>query len=251
MKTTLLLPLLLATSAGLCPLAASDPLDELRQTLRSAAPDGALTARVDIRSTSVNDDEGDSSAEERTATLEATLDTAGLRLSWPAAELERGRRLAAERRRNPEAPTAGGLAELDAMAAADLLDAAPGLLVTLDGATLTGSRADTWQGQPARLLDIAPAQAMSEKDRKRVKELDDTLRIWVGGDGWPLALERTTHVKAKFMLMSFVSDSATNTTYGRAGGRLYCATTRRDDSGEGMGQKGGTRATTTVTPVAP
>jgi len=46
-----------------------------------------------------------------------------------------------------------------------------------------------------------------------VKKFDeDTLRIWVGADGWPLASERTTHVKVRFMLMGFTSDRSTKST---------------------------------------
>lgn len=227
----------------------ADPLGDLRGTLQPVAPQGALAARVEVRTTSTNDDEGTATTAEKTATVDATLDASALRLAWPAAELERARRLAAEDRRNPDAPSSGGLAELGAEEAADLLDAAPGLLADLEGATLTEARAESWQGTPTRLLVITPRSPLSDKDKKRVKTFEDTLRIWVGTDGWPLALERTTHVKARVMLMGFTSDSSTKSTFGRAAGRLYVRSTTREGTGEGMGQKGGSRTTITVTPL--
>ncbi len=240
-----LLPLSLTALAA----AAGDPLADLRarlQSLKAAAP---FAARIEIRESSRNDDEGARSDQEKTASVEARHDAGGVQLRWDRAAIEKARRDAAAAERDPDAAKHGGLAGLNADAALDLLDRAPKLLLDLEEATLIGSRADEYGGRPATRLTISPRVAMSRRQRKHVKKLDATLTLWLDGEGWPLAAEWVTHLKGSFMLVGFAVDDDEKTIFARAADRLYAASVVREGSGSGFGQQGRDRKTVTLTPL--
>lgn len=242
--------LFLATAFSLLSPAAlrADALTDLRAKLAGLKPAGSFSARIDIRSSGTNDDEGTATHDERVAVIDATLDTAGIRLQWNSAELEKARRERAEQARNPDSPKSGGLAELSAMNAAALLDRAPSLLLRLEGATLIESRADTYQGKPVTLLILTPRNSLSAKDKKRIKKYEDTLKLWVDAQGWPLGLQSKTHLKASMFLISITDDNNESEVFAHTADRLYVVTETEDSSGSWLGQHGGNHKTTKVTP---
>jgi len=226
---------------------AGDPVAELRTKLQGLKPSGTFSARIEVKETGKQDDEGTAQETVESVAVEASDGEAGLRISWTPAQLAQARREALLRARNPDAPKSGGLATLDAEEAHGLLDAAEPLLQLLEGATLVEARDDKFRGQPARLLVLTPRDAMSEKDRKRIKQHEDKLKLWLDAEGWPLGYERTVHIKASFMLMSFTADNNNSTQFGRTGDRLWVQSRATSSSGAGMGQKGTTRRSVTVT----
>ena len=226
----------------------ADALADLRAKLAALKPAGAFAARIEIRSTGTNDDEGTASRDEKSASIDALQDAAGVHLIWSAAQIEMARKENAEQARHPDAPKSGGMAELSAMHAAALLDAAPGLLLQLEGATLVDSHPENYQGKPATLITLTPRNSLSEKDKKRVKKYEATLKIWVDGQGWPLALESKVHIKASMFLISFTADNSATESFAHSADRLYVTVKSEDSSGSGLGQHGGSHATTKVTP---
>ena len=226
----------------------ADALADLRTKLAALKPAGAFAARIDIRSTSTKGDEDDASRIERTAAIAAIQDGAGIRLQWSASAIAAARRGKTEQERNPEARQSGGLAELSAISASALLDAAPVLLLRLEGAALVETRPDHYQGRPALLILVIPRNPMSEKDRKRVKKYVATLKIWVDDQGWPLAMEEKIRVRYSFMFIGVTLDNSTTEVYVHTVDRLYVTEKKEENLVAGLGQKGGTRATLNVTP---
>lgn len=228
---------------------AGDPLADLRTKLQGLKPAGTFTARIEVKETGRQDDEGTAQERVESASVEASDGEAGLRINWTPAQLAQARQDAQQRARNPDAAKGGGLASLSAEEAHGLLDAAEPLLTEIEGGTLVEIRDDRYRGAPARLLVITPRSTLSQKDRKRVKQLDDRIKIWVDAEGWPLGYEHTTHVKVSFMLMSFTADTGDTTQLARTGDRLWVQSRVTTSAGSGMGQKGSQRRAFTVTPL--
>jgi len=228
----------------------ADTLADLRARLQTIKPTSPLTARIELRSNRVEEDDGAPLKTERTATIEAVHDTNGIHLTWTSALLEKAQQQEANSQRNPDAPKLGVLAPFDANVAMDLLDAARDLLLVLEGATLVETKVEQFQNKPATLLTLKLRPSLTKKDKKRIKKYDYSAKLWLDTEGWPVALESQEHSKASMMLISFISDVKEKHIYGRSTERLFITNSSHDLVFEGFGQKTEEHATTTVTPVA-
>jgi hypothetical protein len=242
----------LAVALVLCAPAAprADALADLRARLAALKPAGPFAARIDIRSTGTKGDEGDASRVERAAAVDVVQDDAGLRLQWNAAEIATARSGKIAQERNPEAAKTGGLAELSAISAAELLDAAPALLLRLEGAVLLETRPESYKGAPATLFSLSLRNPTSVKDRKRMKLYEAGLKLWLDAEGWPLGMEERIRVRYSFMFIGVNIDNTVAETYARTADRLYVTLRTEDNAVSGLGQKGGTRSTLRITPRA-
>ena len=225
----------------------ADVLSDLRTRLQAIKPTTPLSARIELLSTNITDDDGVQSTVERTALIDATHDATGIRLNWASPLLDKARLQKAALQRAPDAPQAGALASLDANVALDLLDAAPDLLLALEGATLIESRADKLENKPATLLTLQPRVSMAKKDTKRLKKFEYNAKLWLDAEGWPLVMESQQHAKFSMMLMSFTTDTKDKRVYGHTADRLFVTASSRDGAFEGFGQKTAEHATTAVT----
>ncbi len=227
----------------------ADALTELRTRLQTIKPVAPYNARIELRTNGITDDDGEQNKFDRAASIEATHDTRGVRLHWTAALLDQARTQKANAQRNPDAPKTGTLASFDANVALDLLDAAPELLLMLEGATLVETRVDTYDNKPASLLVLKPRVSLAKREKKRIKKFESTANLWLDADGWPLAIESQQRVKASMMLISFLADTKEKRTYGHTADRLFVTTSTRDTASEGFGQKSQEHTTTKVTPL--
>ncbi len=227
----------------------ADALSDLHARLQAIKPTTPLSARIELRSTGVTEDDGNQSTTERTALIEATHDATGIRMNWASTMLDKARLQKAAVLRDPDTPKPGALVGLDANAALDLLDAAPDLLLALEGATLIESREDKFENKPSTLLTLKPRMSMAKKDIKRMKKFEYVAQLWLDADGWPVAMESQQHVKFSMMLMSFNTDTREKRLYGHTADRLFVTASSRDGSFEGFGQKTAEHATTAVTTI--
>jgi hypothetical protein len=228
----------------------ADTLTDLRVRLQAIKPTTPLTARIELRSNRLEGDDDDQLKTERNATIEAVHDTNGIHLNWTSALLEKAQQQEANSQRNPDAPKLGVLAPFDANVAVELLDAAPNLLLTLEGATVVESKADQFQSKPATLLTLKLRPSLTKKDKKRVKKYDYSAKLWLDTEGWPVAMESLEHSKASMMLISFITDTKEKRIYSHSTERLFVTTSSHDLTFEGFGQKTEEHTTTTVTTVA-
>jgi len=239
----------LSFPALLAPLpAAADPLADLRAALQRPAAETPVRARIEVRVTQTQSGDGATRQTVKDATITAEEGPQGLRLGWPAQALADARKAARQRAANPDAKVQdGGLAELDAETAADLLSYAELLLLLLDGATLVEEKNDVRQGRPARLVVFHPAARMDADDRKMLKSREDTVRLWLDPDGTPLELDRTVELKFSKFFITFSVTNKEARTFARAGNRLIVAAETTEGGGSGLGQSGGQKRQVKVT----
>lgn len=173
----------------------------------------------------------------------------GLRIFWAHDLVQRALQEARAKALDPEktTPVRQAMGSLDAPGLQEYLNAAPQLLETLEQAKLLEDRADTLDGKPARLFVFKLEPKISAQEKKYVKELDATGKIWLGVDGYPLAAEEQVHVKGRaFVVVSFQSDEKETYRFERVGRRLIAVHHAREVSGSGGGENSQERQLTTL-----
>jgi len=238
---------LLALGLATAPLAA-DPLADLRANLAKLQAETPLRARIDVKTTETSKEDDLTKQEVKDASISAEAGPQGLRLSWPAQALAEARKAARLRAANPDAPKQdGGLAELDVEEAADLLSYAEPLSLLLEGATLKEERNDVRQGKAARLLVFEPRERLGASEKKMLKSREESVRVWLDPEGFPVAMDRAVDLKFSKFLISFAVSNRESRTFVRVAGRLVVASESTDGGGAGFGQSGQRKRQTKVT----
>ncbi|HEY4565260.1 MAG TPA: hypothetical protein VIJ36_19930 [Thermoanaerobaculia bacterium] len=123
------------------------------------------------------------------------------------------------------------LAEADARA---LVDPAEWLGILLVGSTVVDDQTSTWEGKPARLLVLRSPSLTAELEAGKTSKggeppVADEMKIWLGADGLPLALERT----ALLRLADMETTQRQTLTFQQSNGRLLVAQSTETSSGTG------------------
>lgn len=233
--------------------ASADGLADARACLATLAARDPVRATVTVEVRPLPDPKATKDARKRepaSLAVEAAEIGGAITVTAPA-ELVAALRAEASARNGGKQPADSLKAALDEVrvdALAGRLDAGAAIASRLAGATLVSERPDTSHGAGARLLLLRPPSSFTEEDRKHAKSLKEELRVWIGGDGCPLASESTSEGKFRFMVFSAEFSVRSSIEYTRVGDRLIAAREEREVNGEGMGQH--SRSATTVT-VAP
>lgn len=183
-----------------------------------------------------------------TATVSAGPD--GLRIGWSPELLARAEAEERARIASPDAyaPTRDAIADLRTLALARTVDAVPEILRDLVDAKVVEDRMDVLDGAPVRFLTLRIQPVIPPRDRKYVKEVEATIRFWLGTDGVPLAAER--HVLAKgriFLIIGFELEQHDRFRFKKVGDRLVVTRQESDARSQGAGERRDRLATTTAT----
>lgn len=242
MTTTVPLALLTALSLG------ADPLGELKASL------SALTATTPVSARFTHHFE-QRTGEGKEATLvqgevagQVSETPAGLDLRWGPEVLRRAREEGRRRAADPEAgaPTQDGMAELDALELSRRLDAGRELKDVLGFATLSEETTAPLDGAPTRVLTLKLSPPLRARDKKHVKELDATAKIWLGADGVPVAAERRVKTGGRaFLVVSFENEERESFRFARVGDRLLVVRHELERHGQGAGERYARKSTTT------
>jgi hypothetical protein len=243
MKYAALLALLLTNAAW------ANGLDDLRTALGSLQGQGAVRGTFEARQQKQDLDKGKPS-ESASTSAQVEQDGASLTIRWDRAML---------RRANDEAnPPNGGkpkelltalVANSSALRIDNYVNYAPQLLRVLDGAQLKSERADTYQGKPVRVLELALVERAPDDEHVSMKENVHTAQVWVGADNVPLAASIQHRRKAKVMVfLSFEQQSREELVFSAVSNRL--AVLKRDEQGtaKGIGSDSQYRNTYSFTP---
>ncbi|MEO7063008.1 MAG: hypothetical protein ABI082_04440 [Dokdonella sp.] len=233
---------------GVLATAHADPLTDLRATLGSLQGRDAIHAEVNVKRSSKEAD-GTSPKAGANATVSVRADAQGLQLVFAPKLLVQATQEAAAKAANPDlsAPINDVLEEATPTDINDLLGFAPSLLRKIDGATLKESRADTFDGKPARLIVLDLPMRVSSKERDSLKHYVGSMKIWLDGDGMPLAAERAQRYEGRKFLISFSTERHLSTRFQHVGQRLVAVAQTRHDTFTGFGQDNDTTVVSSVT----
>ena len=226
----------------------ADSLSTLKESLRLTGDD-PVAATVEFSFADTTGDEKKPVTTTGRANATVSLDAEGLRIGWSPDQLAaavREQKESAGKAGHPE-PTRQAMARLGATQVYDYLDAGAELLRQLETATLVGEQEERWHEQPARRLTLKLEPPLSDEDRKVIKEIDATARVWVALDGTPLAAESTLRLKGRVMvLIGFEHSEQEQFTFARAGDRLVVTSHQRETADNGGGQHQRTKTTATL-----
>lgn len=232
---------------GFLATAHADPFTDLRTTLGSMQGRDAIHAEVDVKRSSRDAGSASPKADAH-ATLSVRADAQGLELAFAPTLLEQATHEAAAKAANPDlsSPINDVLQEATPAEINDLVGFAPSLLRKIDGATLKESRADTFEGKPARLIVLELPMRVSTKDRDALKHYEGSMKIWLDADGTPLAAERTQRYEGRKFLIGFTTTRSVSSRFQHVGSRLVAVAQTRHDTFTGFGQDNDTTVATRV-----
>jgi hypothetical protein len=222
------------------PLAANG-LDTLRTQLQKPAAGEALKASVECTTWNLRGDEKKPIISQGKATAWVEEGAQGLKIFWSKELLQQVSREVRARHDDPEktTPTRGAMGGLDALSLLDYFEPAPVLLRHLDQAQLLEERPDTLEGKAVRLMSFKLAPRMSAEQKKYVKEFESTAKVWVDGEGFPVAAEVHTRVKGRALLViNFASDEQEEFKFARVNGRLVTVRHSENNTSSGAGESG-------------
>lgn len=239
-----------ATAPGAAAPAATVPTDPLSRLTAALARFPATTpvrARLDhrVRFTQGDDDP----APWGSVVASAASGPDGMRLGWSPAVLAQAETEERARRQNPEAPTPtrDAIGDLRPLTVARALDAVPDLLRELGDAKVLADRMEPLDGTPTRMLELHVAPSVASRDRKYVKDIEATTRVWLGADGVPVAVDRRVLLKGRiFLFIGFEIEQREVLRLGRSGDRLVVLRQEADQRSEGASERRDRHAVTVL-----
>jgi len=219
----------------LCSALSADGLTDLRGALARYQGQDAMKAQLGIsswsRGTEGNKPKDMSSSE----TLIVEEGPMGLRITCPPAVLTKVRQEARVKGPEGHQPTLKILGKVGFLQAAAYCNAGSSLMEQLEDAQFEEEKQELWQGHPARLLTFKlKAQNGSEMGAKM--NASGSLKIWVDGEGVPLASESQRKMEAGIFLIKVKSTERTATDYTRLGSRLLVLRQVEEMDGTAIGQ---------------
>jgi hypothetical protein len=238
------LPLLALLFAHGC---LANGLDDLRGALGALQGKSTLRGTFDARLQSTEKGKPPEAAQARAFAEE---DANSLQVQWERGLLKRA---------NDEARPPKGTKKREALSTligaasavrmSNAMNYAPVFLKSLEDAQLKLEKADTWNGKPARVLELSLVEPNPDEEHVKIKESTHTARVWTTPDGTPLGAHITHKRRASVMvLISFEQVSKENFIFGVSGDRLVVL--QRDEQGtaSGLGTEADYRNTYTFEP---
>jgi hypothetical protein len=226
-----------------------DPIARLVGALARLPATTPVRARVEHRVTFTQGDE-EPAPPAGTATATASSGPEGLRVAWSPSLLARAEAEERGRLQDPDAhtPTRDAIGDLRTLGLARALDAVPEMLRSLDDAKVLEDGVEPFEGAPTRVLLLQVKPAIASRDRKYVKDVEATARVWLGPDGVPLAADRRVLLKGRiFLIITFEIEQKETLRFGRSGDRLVVLRHESDSRSSGAGERRDRHAVTTLT----
>ena len=244
MKPLLLLPLLGLT---LC----ADAPAELKARLTQLQGHEAVKGQLD-RQVWQQDKDGKDPAKVVSGSIQVYLEDGplGIQMQVSQALLAQARKEQEAAIKDPEkeSGTSKGLKGMNPVDLADGLSAAQGILRDLAQSTFLEEKADSFEGQPARLLLFKPEPKLNAQAKKAVKSMEASLKVWIAADGTPLAMEEQVAFKASRFFISFEGTTKTSQRFRRIGNRLVVLLKTEESSNSGLGNVSQRKVVTTFQP---
>jgi hypothetical protein len=226
-------------------------LDDMRAGLAMLQGQGTVRGTFDALQ-SKQEMEGKKAPESASASAQVEEDGSALVVRWDRATIKR-----ANDEANP--PKGGKRSELlstlvgtsSALRISNVVNYAPAFLRTLDGAQLKLERADTYQGKPARVLELSLVERDPEDEHINMKENTHVAQVWLGADNTPLAASVTHRRKAKVMVfLSFEQQSREDFVFNVVANRLVVLKREEQGTAKGIGSDARYRNTYSFVPKA-
>lgn len=241
-----LIPLFLVLTT----IAGADTRSDLESALRSLGGHDPIRARIDFELFNWASDAKSPPVNGGRACALVDATEAGLSIHWDRHQLDEATRPDPESAATADSARRA-MAALSVPQVLTYLNIARDISSVIDGAEVTGEERAELNGQEVRLLTFKLDPKLDAKNRKYIKEIEATARIWIGADGIPLAAERSHRLKGRAMLViSFEAEESERFEFARAGDRLVVTRHSKEGRGSGAGESNKHKSTATLT-IAP
>ena len=180
-------------------------LDELRNALAGLNGQGALRGTYDTRTSTIDKEKGSESA---AASANVEEDAGAVMVRWDRNLLRQAFEQANPKSGKKQDALQSLINSSNPLKLQQTINYAPRLLAYLKGATLKAERQDSYQGKPARALDLVLQPPEIGSSQVSVKESVVTGTIWINADGLPLAATVSHKFRGSAMVFLTIEDSA-------------------------------------------
>lgn len=230
-------------------MASADALSELKARLSAMSGHDRLKASVEFENWNrTGDDKKPRIVDGKVSAVVEQTGT-GLKIQWSNALLQQASLETRQNKSDPEqeTPTRDALSALNAYDLQQYFESSERLLNVLENASLSSEQSETLDGKPSHVLNYTTRPALSEHDRKYVKQIEAGGKLWLDADGYPLALDDhyTVHGSA-FVVISFSSTQHDEYRYARIGNHLVTTRHVSENQGSGGGEQGESRQVTSL-----
>lgn len=228
----------------------ADALADLRHELQKMRASSPLTATARLDLDQVTRAGGSPMAEKGSIEFGISDTPEGLEIRFPRTLTQRVRNEEEAHRRNPNltTPIHNSINSVQGTEVADCLDFASLLLRETENARLIEARSGSVDGKPARLLLLAIPARLSSFQKKHVKSLEVKMSVWVREDGLPVAVDRSSQLKASFFLVGVDNVHKESWRLIKIGDRLLARRHEEETAASGLGQNFSRKTTLTITP---
>jgi len=231
-------PFILSLLAVGCAAAHADTQSQLKSALAEFVGESPVRAEVSFEYWSNAGDKDGMAEEKCTVSVGVEEDAGGLRIAWSrdtiAAAASEVRAASADPER--KTPMRRAMGTLSATVLSGYLNGTAELERWLEQSELLKEESVDWKGAPARLLTYKSTPRVNAQTKKYVKQLDASVRVWVGSGGVPLAAERNVRIKGRALLVvSFESTESDAYEFTVSGDRLVVTRHARESNGSGTG----------------
>jgi len=216
---------------------AADGLADLRGTLSRLQGGEAIHAMAEIQNWRQEGEGKKARVKQSHSTVQLEDGPNGLRLGWTSSQIQGARKESQLKAADPEAatPNLDSLTALNGLGATTFLSQSDHLLQQLKGATVLEDRSDDSMGKPARLLIFKLDPIVGAEEKSMIKDRKETLKVWLDGNGVPVATEHVIAIKASKFLISFTANNREARKLAVLGNRLVVSNETQENSGSGMG----------------
>ncbi len=248
MSCRLIFTMLLAGLA-LPALARADAVANLRATLGGLQAAQPIAATLKVNTTVTDEDSKTTHAQLQ---ISVASGGDGLHLGFSPELLQRESKEAAVNAKNKDAPTPirNLLEELSPIDVQPMVDYAPVLLRQIDGATLDSERDEAHDGKSTHLLVFDVPLPASASKQMTIKHYTGQIKVWLGADGAPVAVQNVIQIKGRKLLISIDIGNTTSYALKIIGTRLVAQSRRNEESHSVFGKSGRSVTEAVLTPVA-
>jgi hypothetical protein len=234
-----------------CSFVFADVLTEIKTAVAELPGHEPIKARLRLEITK-SEGEKESRVVEEPVVAQAIVSdgSQGLCITWPGEILVKAADETKIRQKDPDkkTPFRAAVDSLSAIEVYEYLNATPVLLRRLENAQLEQETQVEWQGKKARLLSFKLFPLLSEKDKKYIKQMEASAKVWLDvSNNLPLAAQTRIYVKGRALLViSFESEEKEDFVFARFADRLVTVEHIKESHGSGAGEKGESRVKTSL-----
>lgn len=232
--------------ANFATAASPSTIDEVKAALASLRGDGALRGTYEVRSLETT---GKETPELEVLSAQVEDGADGMAVRWDHALLRRAEDEATQAPK-PDHKLVMLIQNNSATRIAAAVNYAPNLLGMLTRSRVESERDDSWQGKPARLLELAvTSPPFVGWSGIKVKENTHHVKLWLGPDRVPLAASIRHKLRASVALVfTYEQNSTQDLVFSQVANRLVVLKRREEGVRKGGGDKGSYRNAYSFTP---